>query len=157
MHLWFIRPLCIMLFMRAAFITRASGRELGPGNRDFFGPCEMASNRYANLQILSQLRPRIPPLYSNRLTGVMEVRGNIVGYTVTWKLEIQKTKITWRLNGFPFSVLHGKHCGTYGNIIKMKHQCSTTTTFCDTSTIKIFIILWNFQDVIHTLTNSLIN
>ncbi len=26
-------------------ITRASGRGLGPGNRDFFGPCEMASSR----------------------------------------------------------------------------------------------------------------
>ena len=25
---------------------RASGRELGPGNRDFFGPCEMASSRW---------------------------------------------------------------------------------------------------------------
>ncbi len=25
-------------------ITRASGRRLGPGNRDFFGPCEMASS-----------------------------------------------------------------------------------------------------------------
>jgi hypothetical protein len=26
-------------------ITRASGRGVGPGNRDFFGPCEMASSR----------------------------------------------------------------------------------------------------------------
>ncbi len=26
-------------------ITRASGRCLGPGNRDFFGPCVMASSR----------------------------------------------------------------------------------------------------------------
>ncbi len=26
-------------------ITRASGRGLGPGNRDFLGPCEMASSR----------------------------------------------------------------------------------------------------------------
>ncbi len=26
-------------------ITRASGRWLGPENRDFFGPCEMASSR----------------------------------------------------------------------------------------------------------------
>jgi hypothetical protein len=29
-------------------ITRASGRGLGPGNRDFFGPCEMASSRKAS-------------------------------------------------------------------------------------------------------------
>jgi hypothetical protein len=29
---------CVMLLMLAASITRASGRELGPGNRDFFGP-----------------------------------------------------------------------------------------------------------------------
>ncbi len=28
-------------------ITRASGRGLGPGIREFFGPCEMASIRYA--------------------------------------------------------------------------------------------------------------
>ncbi len=34
--------LCVM---RAASITRASGRGLGPWNRDFFGPCEMASSR----------------------------------------------------------------------------------------------------------------
>jgi hypothetical protein len=26
-------------------ITRASGRELGPRNQKFFGPCEMASDR----------------------------------------------------------------------------------------------------------------
>jgi hypothetical protein len=26
-------------------ITRASGRGLGPGNRDFFGPCEIALSR----------------------------------------------------------------------------------------------------------------
>jgi hypothetical protein len=30
--------LCIMLLMRAASITKASGRVLGPGNLDFFGP-----------------------------------------------------------------------------------------------------------------------
>ncbi len=38
---------CVMLLMRAASITRASGRGLGPGNCDFFGPCEMASSRHA--------------------------------------------------------------------------------------------------------------
>ncbi len=36
---------CTYDLMRAASITRASGRGLGPGNRDFFGPCEMASSR----------------------------------------------------------------------------------------------------------------
>ncbi len=35
---------CVMLLMRAASIMRASGRGLGPGNRDFFRPCEMASS-----------------------------------------------------------------------------------------------------------------
>ena len=34
MHLGF------MLLMRAASITWANGRGLGPGNRDFFWPCE---------------------------------------------------------------------------------------------------------------------
>jgi hypothetical protein len=29
-------------------MTRASGRGLGPGNRDFFGPSQMASSRLAN-------------------------------------------------------------------------------------------------------------
>jgi hypothetical protein len=28
---------CVMFLMRAASITRASGRGLGPGNREFFG------------------------------------------------------------------------------------------------------------------------
>jgi hypothetical protein len=31
---------CVMLLMRAASIMRASGKGLGPGNQDFFGPCE---------------------------------------------------------------------------------------------------------------------
>ncbi len=34
-----------------------------------------------------------------------------------------------------FQSLYGKHRLTYGNIIKMKHWRTTTTTFCDTSTI----------------------
>jgi hypothetical protein len=29
---------CVMLLIRAASITRASGRGLGPGNQDFSGP-----------------------------------------------------------------------------------------------------------------------
>ncbi len=33
---------CVTLLMRAASITRANGRGLGPGNR-VFGPCKMAS------------------------------------------------------------------------------------------------------------------
>ncbi len=33
------------LFDACISITRASGRGLGPGNRDFFGLCEMASSR----------------------------------------------------------------------------------------------------------------
>ncbi len=39
---------CVMLLMRAASITWASGRGLGPGNREFSGPCEMASSRKAS-------------------------------------------------------------------------------------------------------------
>jgi hypothetical protein len=37
--------LCVMLLMRATSNMRTSGRGLGPGNRDFFGPCLMASSR----------------------------------------------------------------------------------------------------------------
>jgi hypothetical protein len=36
---------CVMLLMQAASFTRASGRGLGPGNREFFGSYEMASSR----------------------------------------------------------------------------------------------------------------
>jgi hypothetical protein len=36
---------CVILLIRAASITKSSGRALGPGNREFFGPCEMASSR----------------------------------------------------------------------------------------------------------------
>jgi hypothetical protein len=39
---------CVMQLMRAVSITRASGRGMGPGNRDFFGPYEMASTRQAS-------------------------------------------------------------------------------------------------------------
>ena len=91
--------------------------------------------------------------------GWWEVRGSIAGYghMKTRCKRIRKMKITRQLNGFPFIVLYGKHCWTYRNIIKMKHWCTTTTTFCDTSTIQIFIILWHFLDVIHTFNNSLIS
>ncbi len=37
--------LYIMFFDAGKFITWASGRGLGPGNFDFFGPCQMASSR----------------------------------------------------------------------------------------------------------------
>ncbi len=40
-------PIC-NTFDAGKSITRASGRGLSPGNRDFFGPCEMASSRYAH-------------------------------------------------------------------------------------------------------------
>jgi hypothetical protein len=102
---------------------------------------------------------RNPLLYSNRWTG--EMRGKRkhrrLCHMKSRCKRIRKIKIKWQLNGFPFSVLYGKHCWTYGTIIKMKHLCTATTTFCDTSTIKIFIILWHFLDVIHTFNNSLIS
>jgi hypothetical protein len=44
--------------MREASITWASGRGLGPGNREFFGPCEMASSR---LSPLASSPPTPPP------------------------------------------------------------------------------------------------
>jgi hypothetical protein len=43
-HMIYTAP-CVTLLMRAVSITRASVRGMGPGNRDFFGPCEMASSR----------------------------------------------------------------------------------------------------------------
>ncbi len=45
---WCTYDLCVMLLLRAASITWASGRGLGPGNREFFGPCEMASSPQAS-------------------------------------------------------------------------------------------------------------
>ncbi len=44
---------CVMLLMRAASITRASGRGLGPGNLDFFGP-QMAIAITYRLDAISQ-------------------------------------------------------------------------------------------------------
>ncbi len=32
-------------------ITRATGRELGPGNREFFGPCELASSQQGSKKL----------------------------------------------------------------------------------------------------------
>jgi hypothetical protein len=43
----FYGPVC-NAFDAGKSITRASGRGLGPGNQDFFGPCEMASSRQAS-------------------------------------------------------------------------------------------------------------
>jgi hypothetical protein len=49
--------------------TRASGRGLGPGNRDFFGPCEMASSLYASaLWGPKKSRTRTPCLFPS-MTG----------------------------------------------------------------------------------------
>ncbi len=49
------RHLLIFMYLRIAFdagksITRANGRGLGPGNRDFFGPCpcDIVSSRQAS-------------------------------------------------------------------------------------------------------------
>ncbi len=36
------------VFDAGRYITWASGRGLGPGNGEFFGPCEMASSQYAS-------------------------------------------------------------------------------------------------------------
>ncbi len=41
------KALYLMLLMQVNPITRASGRGMHPRNRDFFGPCEMASSRQA--------------------------------------------------------------------------------------------------------------
>jgi hypothetical protein len=43
------------VFDACRYITRASGRGLDPGCREFFGPCEMASNIEA--QITRKLLP----------------------------------------------------------------------------------------------------
>jgi hypothetical protein len=63
--------LCVMLLMRAASITRASGRGLGPGNRDFFGPCEMASSRKVRV-ILGPKKSRFPGPNPRPLAQVMD-------------------------------------------------------------------------------------
>ncbi len=41
------KVLWVTAFDAGKSIMRASGRELGPGKPDFFGPCEMASSREA--------------------------------------------------------------------------------------------------------------
>jgi hypothetical protein len=49
MHLYMIYTApCVMRLMRAASITRGSGRGLGPGNRDFLKPFETASSLKAS-------------------------------------------------------------------------------------------------------------
>ncbi len=55
-----------MLLMLEASITWASGRGVGPGNRDFFGPCEMASSLQASAIASTPLTqpPLILPLDS---------------------------------------------------------------------------------------------
>jgi hypothetical protein len=51
---------CIMLLMRESSITRASGRELGPGNRDFF---ELRSIMYLLFRhINAELGSEVPQL-----------------------------------------------------------------------------------------------
>jgi hypothetical protein len=61
----------VMFLMRAEG-TRASGMGLGPGNREFFGPCEMASS-----QLMSAIRgpknSRFPGLNRIPLAQVMDL------------------------------------------------------------------------------------
>jgi hypothetical protein len=40
-----------MVLMRATSVTRASGRRLSAGNRDFFGPCEVSSSRIGEFHL----------------------------------------------------------------------------------------------------------
>jgi hypothetical protein len=56
------------VFDAGRYITRGSGRGMGPGNGEFFGPCEMASSRQAsaiwgpkNVMYLPASKICIPP------------------------------------------------------------------------------------------------
>jgi hypothetical protein len=44
----------VMVLMRADPLRGQVGGGLGPGNRDFFGPCEMASSRYRRVPFGAQ-------------------------------------------------------------------------------------------------------
>jgi hypothetical protein len=58
------------LTKRAASITRASERGLGPGNRDLFGPCEMASSQFGECHLGPQkIDPVIPNGTADRCRG----------------------------------------------------------------------------------------
>jgi hypothetical protein len=55
---------CVMLWMRAASFTRANGRGVGPGNREFSGPYEMTHlgpKKPKNLPLVAILDPHEQP------------------------------------------------------------------------------------------------
>ncbi len=67
MHLYMIYTACPVrnVFDACRSITRASGRGLGPGNREFFGPCEMTSSR----QAIAIWDPLVPLMMTINIPG----------------------------------------------------------------------------------------
>jgi hypothetical protein len=55
MHLRFIYSPVHNVLGACISIIRTSGRGLGPGIREFFGPCEMASSRYVGHRFRGRL------------------------------------------------------------------------------------------------------
>jgi hypothetical protein len=67
-------------------ITRASGRGLGPGNRDFFRPCGMASTRQASA-IWGSKNSRFPGLNPLPLAQLMDLPALKALHTGLYKSE----------------------------------------------------------------------
>jgi hypothetical protein len=74
MHRIYTDP-SVMFLMRAASFTRASGRGLCPGNREFFGPCEMASRQQCHVGPKNSMAQPPPTCPSN---GSAWIKNNYV-------------------------------------------------------------------------------
>jgi len=62
------------VFDAVRYITWASGRGLGPGNGEFFGPCEMASSQsdqQSKVQISSSVKCEQQKLHSLDLSNLV--------------------------------------------------------------------------------------
>ncbi len=68
-------------------ITRASERGLGPGNQDFFGPCEMSSSCQASA-IEGPKKSRFPGPNSLRLAQVMDLPASKALHTGLYQSEV---------------------------------------------------------------------
>ncbi len=137
-----------------------NGRSQMQGGKNWILPKEINANRffwdYHWLEIWKNILCPSMALNGGSVAIGSDVDSDVLLVCVLWmKLYCKVSGWHLYLYDFPSSVLYGEHSWTYGNIIKTKHYCTTTNTCCDTYTIKISILLWQFLDVIHTFNNSL--
>jgi hypothetical protein len=83
--------LCVMLLMRAASITWASGKGLGPGNLDFFGS-QMVLAYWLDAISQAQKSPTCPP---NGCTRIKSITHDVQPFQTHFHKKLQNLDATF--------------------------------------------------------------